>query len=75
MKRKTWHLNGPLTFFRPKLTVFRGACSAFAVSLRNVVVDTLATRDQIMAGLTKGDDAVLSQPQPVFLKLEQDAAR
>jgi hypothetical protein len=43
--------------------------------LRSLLVDTLATRDQITAGLAKGDDAVLSELQPVLVKLEQEAAR
>jgi len=43
--------------------------------LRNLLVDTLATRDQITAGLAKGDDAVLFQLQPVLLKLEQQGTR
>ena len=42
--------------------------------LRGLLVDTLATRDQITSGLAKGDDAVLSELQPVLLKLEQEAA-
>ena len=39
--------------------------------LRKVLVDTLAARDQITANLAKGDDAVLSQIQPLLLELEQ----
>jgi hypothetical protein len=41
--------------------------------LRNLLVDTLATRDQITADLAKGDGAVLSEVQPVLLKLEHNA--
>ena len=43
--------------------------------LRNVLVDTLATRDQITADLAKGDGAVLSEIQPLLLKLEENATR
>jgi hypothetical protein len=41
--------------------------------LRNLLGDTLATRDQITADLAKGDGAALSEIQPVLLKLEQNA--
>jgi hypothetical protein len=41
--------------------------------LRNLLRDTLATRDQITADLAKGDGAALSEIQPVLLSLEQNA--
>ena len=41
--------------------------------LRNLLRDTLATRDHITADLAKGDAAALSEIQPVFSKLEQTA--
>jgi hypothetical protein len=40
---------------------------------RNLLRDTLATRDQITADLAKGDGAALSEIQPVLLRLEQNA--
>ena len=43
-------------------------------ALRNLLGDTLATRDQITADLAKGDGAALSEIQPVLLRLEQNAA-
>jgi hypothetical protein len=42
-------------------------------ALRNLLRDTLATRDQITADLAKGDAAALSEIQPVLSKLEQTA--
>jgi hypothetical protein len=42
-------------------------------ALRNLLHDTLATRDQITADLAKGDAAALSEIQPVLSKLEQIA--
>ena len=42
-------------------------------SLRNLLRDTLTTRDQITADLAKGDAAALSEIQPVLSKLEQTA--
>ena len=51
----------------------RIASSTDAPILRNVFVETLATRDQITADLAKGDGAVVSEVQPVLLKLEQNA--
>lgn len=42
--------------------------------LRNLLVETLASRDQITADLAKGDGAVLSEIQPVLLELEQNGA-
>jgi hypothetical protein len=42
-------------------------------ALRNLLRDTLATRDQITADLAKGDAAALSEIQPVLFKLEQTA--
>ena len=41
--------------------------------LRNLLGDTLATRDQITADLAKGNDAALSEIQSVLLRLEQNA--
>ena len=45
--------------------------SAEDPALRNLLRDTLATRDQITADLAKGDAAALSEIQPVLSKLEQ----
>jgi hypothetical protein len=42
-------------------------------ALRNLLHDTLGTRDQITADLAKGDAAALSEIQPVLSKLEQTA--
>ena len=42
-------------------------------ALRNLLRDTLATRDQITADLAKGDAAALSEIQLVLSKLEQTA--
>ncbi len=42
-------------------------------ALRNLLRDTLATRDQITADLAKGDAAALSEIQPVLSKIEQTA--
>ena len=42
-------------------------------ALRNLLRDTLATRDQITADLAKGAEAALSEIQPVLSKLEQTA--
>jgi hypothetical protein len=42
-------------------------------ALRNLLRDTLATRDQITADLAKGDAAALSEIQPVLSMLEQTA--
>ena len=42
-------------------------------TLRNLLRDILATRDQITADLAKGDAAALSEIQPVLSKLEQTA--
>jgi len=44
-------------------------------ALRNLLHDTLATRDQITADLAKGDAAALSEIQLVLSKLEQTAKR
>jgi hypothetical protein len=41
--------------------------------LRNLLRDTLATRDQITGDLAKGDAAALSEIQPLLSKLEQTA--
>ncbi len=40
-------------------------------ALRNLLRNTLATRDQITADLAKGDTAALSEIQPALSKLEQ----
>jgi hypothetical protein len=42
-------------------------------ALRNLLRDTLATRDQITADLAKGDPAALSEIQPLLSKIEQTA--
>jgi hypothetical protein len=42
-------------------------------ALRNLLRETLATRDQITADLAKGDSAALSEIQPVLFKLDQTA--
>jgi len=42
-------------------------------ALRNLLRDTLATRDQITADLAKGDAAALSEIQPLLSKIEQTA--
>jgi len=42
-------------------------------ALRNLLRNTLATRDQITADLAKGDAAALSEIQPALSKLEQTA--
>jgi hypothetical protein len=42
-------------------------------TLRNLLRDTLGTRDQITADLAKGDAAALSEIKPVLSKLEQTA--
>jgi hypothetical protein len=42
-------------------------------ALRNLLRDTLATRDQITADLAKGDAAALSEMQPLLSKIEQTA--
>jgi hypothetical protein len=42
-------------------------------ALRNLLRDTLTTRDQISADLAKGDAAALSEIQLVLSKLEQTA--
>ena len=42
-------------------------------ALRNLLRDTLATRDQVTADLAKGDAAALSEIQLVLSKLEQTA--
>jgi len=41
--------------------------------LRNLLRDTLATRDQITADLAKGDSAALSEIQLLLSKIEQTA--
>jgi hypothetical protein len=43
--------------------------------IRNLLRDVLGQRDQITADLAKGNDAVVSEMQPVLSKLEQDAKR
>jgi len=46
--------------------------SAEDPALRNLLRDTLATRDQLTADLAKGDAAALSEIQPVLSKLRAD---
>jgi hypothetical protein len=41
--------------------------------VRNLLRDTLATRDQVTADLAKGDATALSEIQPLLSKLEQTA--
>ena len=43
------------------------------LALRNLLRDTLATRDQITGDLAKGDAAALSEIQAILSKLEQAA--
>lgn len=43
------------------------------IALRNLLRDTLATRDQITGDLAKGDASVPSEIQPILSKLEQTA--
>jgi hypothetical protein len=40
------------------------------IALRNLLRDTLATRDQITGDLAKGDAAALSEMQPILSKLQ-----
>jgi hypothetical protein len=40
--------------------------------IRSLLRDVLGQRDQITADLAKGNDAVLSEMQPILSKLEQD---
>jgi hypothetical protein len=49
------------------------ASSTEDTALRNLLRDTLATRDQITGDLAKGDAAALSEIQPLLSKLEQTA--
>jgi hypothetical protein len=42
-------------------------------AVRNMLRDTLATRDQVTADLAKGEAAALSEIQPLLSKLEQTA--
>ena len=42
-------------------------------ALRNLLRETLVTRDQITADLAKGDAAALSEIQPLLSKLQQTA--
>jgi hypothetical protein len=49
------------------------ASSTEDTALRNLLRDTLATRDQVTADLAKGDAAALSEIQMVLSKLEQTA--
>jgi len=51
----------------------RIASSTDDPTLRKLLVDTLATRDQITADLAKGDGGVVSEVQSVLIKLEQNA--
>jgi hypothetical protein len=43
--------------------------------LRNLLREILALRDQIIAGLAKGDAGVVSEMQPMLLKVEQGTKR
>ena len=43
------------------------------IALRNLLRDTLATRDQITGDLAKGDASVPSEIQPILSRLEQTA--
>jgi len=47
------------------------ASSTEDAAVRNLLRDTLATRDQVTADLAKGDAAALSEIQPVLSELEQ----
>jgi type II secretory pathway pseudopilin PulG len=47
--------------------------STWDPALRNLLGDTLATRDQITADLAKGDAAALSEIQLILSKIEQTA--
>jgi len=49
------------------------ASSTEDAALRNLLRDTLATRDQVTADLAKGDAAALSEIQLVLSKIEQTA--
>jgi hypothetical protein len=49
------------------------ASSTEDAAVRNLLRDTLATRDQVTADLAKGDAAALSEIQPLLSKLEQTA--
>ena len=49
------------------------ASSTEDAAVRNLLRDTLATRDQVTADLAKGDAAALSEIQPILSKLEQTA--
>ena len=49
------------------------ASSTEDVALRNLLHDTLSTRDQITADLAKGDAAAISEIQLLLSKLEQTA--
>jgi hypothetical protein len=42
-------------------------------SLRNLLREALATRDQVTGDLAKGDPAVVSEIQALLFKLEQTA--
>ena len=49
------------------------ASSTEDVALRNLLHDTLSTRDQVTADLAKGDAATISEIQLLLSKLEQTA--
>lgn len=51
----------------------RIASSTADPALRNLLRDTLATRDQVTADLAKGDAGALSEIQPVLFKIEGTA--
>lgn len=53
----------------------RLASSTQDETLRNLLQEILATRDQITADLAKGDAAVVSEMQTVVSKVEQNTKR
>jgi len=53
----------------------RLASSTQDETLRSVLREILAVRDQITADLAKGDAAVVSEMQPLLLKVEQGTKR
>ena len=44
-------------------------------ALRNLLGETLSMRDRIIADLAKGDASVVSEMQPILLKVEQGTKR
>jgi hypothetical protein len=53
----------------------RLANSAQDEALRNLLGGILSMRDQIIADLSKGDAAVVSEMQPILSKVEQSTKR